>query len=99
MDQYYSKIAIESHANRKLQGRDISGSTKWLQLLAKVDQQTGSTILYAYRSHLLCTFCMSVSSCHLKMNKLLDTSLRLLQYLPRTTEEAISAYDLQNSAS
>ena len=65
-----------------MQGRDRSGSTKWIHLFSKVDQQTGSTILQAYLSRVFCISCMSITFHNPKMNKLLDTFLRLLHFLP-----------------
>ena len=50
-----------------------------------LDQPTGSGNRIPLPMRLyelcLCTFCMSVSSCHPKIKKLLDTSLCLLLYL------------------
>ena len=80
------KSRVKKVGDSNLQCSASSGSTKWIDLLAR----SGSI----NRIHLplslyeLCAvyICMSISSCHTKMNELLDTSLGLLSvYLTEAT--------------
>ena len=43
--------------------------------LPKADKAIGSSYLWAHIRRVHCTFCLSISSCHPQMKKLLDTSL------------------------
>ena len=62
---------------------DQSTGSTYLQ---EANQATRSNYLYACRSCVHCTFCMSLSSCHPIMNKPQDTYLCLLLYLGNSTD-------------
>ena len=81
---YYSVLFLSPNTSiftlitliKFLKGSASSGSTKWNQLLAR------SHLRMSWWKQCALYICMSVSSCHLKMNKLVETSLSLPSLLP-----------------
>ena len=63
-----------------LQGSARSESTKRIHLLTRSVLGNRKRISWSQHNWCVCSFCMSVLSCHAKTNKLLDTSHCLLLY-------------------